>query len=133
VVRERGVDKHLVLVAPLPPPGYEAFVSSLDVRNLTSADRSIGRAVLSRQHDLSVKDSERLLARTAVHMEARMGEGRPPRMNAALFVACMAAAEPPTRTIESSPGSLGAGPSSTPAGWPYDLPLIPASNPLPPE
>lgn len=133
VVRERGVDKHPVLVAPLPPPGYEAFVSSLDVRNLTSADRSISRAVLSRQHDLSLEDSERLLARTAVHMEARMGGRRPTMMNAALFVACVAAAEPPTQTMESSAGSPGAGPSTTPATWSGDLPSIPASDPVPPE
>ena len=144
VVRERSARS---LVAPAwfpPPPGYEAYVASLDVTALGEDAYALLRSFLLRSPELTLGARDHLATRLANPIAVRLGHTPPPHVHPHAFLICVAARwqqshgmQPPThyappppmgppRPPPPAPGSMPA-----PAG-PLPVGLTPPPPPAPP-
>jgi uncharacterized RDD family membrane protein YckC len=92
VLRERSAAVPGVAVRFPTPPGYEAYVATLDVTPLTAEQYSIIRSFLVRVVRLSGPARAGLAVRLANPTAVAMHHDPPPQVNAELFLVCVAAA-----------------------------------------
>jgi uncharacterized RDD family membrane protein YckC len=92
VLRERTAAGSGLAVAFPIPPGYEAYVTSLDVTAVTPDQYSVIRSFLMRILNLSPAARATLAVRLANPTAMRMHHDPPPGVGAELFLICVAAA-----------------------------------------
>jgi uncharacterized RDD family membrane protein YckC len=92
VLRDRVVAGHAVAVSFPPPPGYEAYVASLDVSGLDAEQYAVIRSFLMRVFELSAEARPVLAGRIAEPTAAVMRHTPPPYVGPELFLVCVAAA-----------------------------------------
>ena len=92
VIRERGRTLNRVPVAFHPPPGYEAYVDSLDVGRLDEEDFSLIRSFLLRVTELSPGARRDQAMALAEGVRARIGHTLPGAIDPELFLVCVASA-----------------------------------------
>jgi len=92
VLRERSATSPGVAVSFPTPPGYEAYVGSLDVTHLSARQYSLIRSFLMRVLQLSWPARTRLAVRLANPTAVLLRHTPPPQVNPELFLVCVAAA-----------------------------------------
>ena len=92
VLRERAATGPGVAVSFPPPPGYEAYVASLDVSPLSAEQYSVIRGFLMRVFSLAPAARMALSVRLANPTAVAMHHTPPPAVNPELFLVCVAAA-----------------------------------------
>jgi uncharacterized RDD family membrane protein YckC len=92
VLRERTAARSGVALSFPPPPGYEAYVASLDVTPITPAQYSVIRSFLTRVRELSPVARMSTAVRLANATAVRMHHMPPPTVNPEMFLVCVAAA-----------------------------------------
>lgn len=92
VLRERSATSLGVAVSFPTPPGYEAYVGSLDVTHLSARQYSLIRSFLMRVLQLSWPARTRLAVRLANPTAVLLRHTPPPQVNPELFLVCVAAA-----------------------------------------
>jgi uncharacterized RDD family membrane protein YckC len=92
VVRERDADRGALAVAFPPPPGYEAYCTSLDVSAIGDAQYGVIRSFLLRVLQLTPGARESIAVRIANPVAQRMRHTPPPMLSAEVFLACVASA-----------------------------------------
>jgi uncharacterized RDD family membrane protein YckC len=125
VLRERSAASPGVAVSFPPPPGYEAYVGSLDVTPISAEQYSVIRGFLMRVFELSPPARMTLAIRLANPTAVLMHHTPPPAVSPELFLVCVAAAYQqrhggPSATL--GPAALApfgpqVGPPRPPAGW----------------
>jgi hypothetical protein len=92
VLRERSATSPGVAVTFPTPPGFEAYVASLDVTRLSAAQYSLVRSFLMRVLQLSWPARTSLAVRLANPTAVLLHHTPPPQVNPELFLVCVAAA-----------------------------------------
>jgi uncharacterized RDD family membrane protein YckC len=92
VLRERMASKRPTAVYFGPPPGMEAYVGSLDVGALTTAQYGAVRSFLVRVTELTPAARAALAVRLANPVAVEMHHTPPPMVSPELFLVCVAAA-----------------------------------------
>lgn len=137
VIRVRGADERNVPVSFSPPPGHEAYTSSLDVSALRPRQYQVVRRFLLRAAELAPGARWRLSLRLASAVAAAVGGAIPPGLHPETYLLCVAAASqqrsrwsgfdpsppPPTGAPvpgppvgpPAPPGVVAAGPGPVPA------------------
>ena len=92
VIRDRIASLPPTAVTFPPPPGYEAYTSSLDAAALTEEQYRVVRAFLLRRHAMVAEARARLAATVANGVSRTLRHAPPPMVGAELFLACVAAA-----------------------------------------
>jgi uncharacterized RDD family membrane protein YckC len=125
VLRERSAASPGVAVSFPPPPGYEAYVASLDVTPISAEQYSVIRNFLMRVFQLSTPARMTLAVRLANPTAVLMHHSPPPAVGPELFLVCVAAAYQqrhggPAATLGPAalaPFGSQVGPPRPPAGW----------------
>lgn len=118
VLRERSAAGPGVAVSFPTPPGFEAYVATLDVTPVSAEQYSIIRSFLMRVMRLSGPARATLAVRLANPTAIAMHHDPPPQVNPELFLVCVAAAYQrrhggPLAPVAPPP----AGPPPPPPGW----------------
>lgn len=142
VLRERLASKRPAAVHFPAPPGMEAYVGSLDVGGLTTAQYGAVRSFLVRVGDLAPAARAAMAVRLANPVADRLHHRPPPMVGPELFLVCVAAAyqqrhaaadDPWLRPAGPVPGAFdpdaGAAGPTAPAGWSGRAPVARASGP----
>jgi uncharacterized RDD family membrane protein YckC len=125
VLRERSAAGPGVAVSFPPPPGYEAYVTSLDVSPLSAEQYSVIRSFLMRVFRLAPAARISLAVHLANPTAVAMHHTPPPAVSPELFLVCVAAAYQqhhggPGAALDQPPGSLlttPRGPPPPPPRW----------------
>ncbi len=123
VLRERSAAGPGVAVSFPTPPGYEAYVASLDVTPLSAEQYSIIRSFLMRVLQLSWPARAALAVRLANPTAVLMRHTPPPQVSPELFLVCVASAYQHRYggpvPMARAPGTYGSpiGPPQPPPGW----------------
>jgi uncharacterized RDD family membrane protein YckC len=92
VVRERSAQSRVVPAWFSPPPGYEAYVASLDVSALDDDAYGLVRTYLLRYGELTPGAREHLALRLANPLAVRIDHTPPRWLHPYMFLVCLAAA-----------------------------------------
>jgi len=92
VIRSRRTTTIEVPIAFHPPPGYEHYVSTLDVAALDEEDFSLIRAFLLRVKELDAASRGRMAMDLAEGVRARIRHSLPASIEPELFLVCVASA-----------------------------------------
>ena len=92
VIRERMAALPPTAVTFPPPPGFEAYASSLDASGLSEEQYRVLRSFLLRRHAMTSEARGRLAGRIANGVSRTLRHSPPPMVGAELFLACVAAA-----------------------------------------
>lgn len=92
VVRDRPARRRSMAVAFPPPPGWEAYASSLDVSAITDAQYGLIRSFLIRVFELTPGSRSALAVRLANPTAVRMRHQPPAGLAPEVFLACVASA-----------------------------------------
>jgi uncharacterized RDD family membrane protein YckC len=120
VLRERSVASPDVAVSFPTPPGYEAYVASLDVTRLSAEQYSLVRSFLMRVLQLSWPARTSLAVRLANPTALLLHHTPPPQVNPELFLVCVAAAYQRRfggAAVPAPPPGLATGPPLPPPQW----------------
>ncbi|MEX2293667.1 MAG: RDD family protein [Acidimicrobiales bacterium] len=134
VLRERTVNRPSDAVWFNPPPGFEAYTTTLDVSPITEPQFALVRSYLLRIPDLSPEARASLSVRLATPLVAAMHHHTPPGVHADHFLQCVAAAYqrrhsgPPSAAPNWGPPPPSA-PSDRSGTPPPPLPPPPSSDP----
>ena len=111
VLRERFASKRPVAVHFPAPPGMEAYVGSLDVGTLTTAQYGAVRSFLVRVGDLAPAARAAMAVRLANPVADRLHHRPPPMVGPELFLVCVAAAYQQRHAAADDPWLRSAGPA----------------------
>lgn len=92
VIRDRLAALPPTAVTFPPPPGYEAYATSLDASGLSEEQYRVVRSFLLRRHAMTAEARGRLAGRIANGVSRALRHQPPPMVGAELFLACVAAA-----------------------------------------
>lgn len=92
VIRDARTDVSATPVAFHPPPGYEAYVATLDVGALDDEDFSLVREFLLRVQEMDPTARPALALDLATAVIARIGAGAPPAIDPETWLVCVASA-----------------------------------------
>ncbi|MFN8041334.1 MAG: RDD family protein [Acidimicrobiales bacterium] len=110
VLRERLASKRPAAVHFPAPPGMEAYVGSLDVGGLTTAQYGAVRSFLVRVGDLAPAARAAMAVRLANPVADRLHHRPPPMVGPELFLVCVAAAYQQRHAAADDPWLRPAGP-----------------------
>lgn len=92
VLRERSSSRLPIPVSFPPPPGWDAYVASLDVSAVTAEQYAIVRSFLLRVDELLPAARSQIAVRLANPLAVRMRHRPPPQVAPEIFLVCTAAA-----------------------------------------
>jgi len=114
VIRDRSRTSGRNPIAFEPPPGYEAFIASLDVGRLDEEDFSLIRSFLLRVHELAPSARIRLAAELAAWSKERLGINEPWDISNEMWLVCVASAFQYRRGGLMADAALGLAPIARP-------------------
>jgi uncharacterized RDD family membrane protein YckC len=114
VIRERGRATTEVPIAFLAPPGYEAYVASLDVGALQEEDFSLIRSFLLRVRELTPPARAATAMSLAEGVRRRIRHVLPASIEPELFLVCVASAFQSRRGNLLADAALGLAPVAAP-------------------
>jgi uncharacterized RDD family membrane protein YckC len=123
VVRERAAVRMSVPIVFYPPPGWEHYVASLDVSDMTPGEYETVRSFLIRAREMAPVPRSNLANRLAGPLVSRWHQQGPAGAGSELWLACVAAAyqrlhgAPAAQWGPPVPGPAYPGPAPAPQ-WP---------------
>ncbi|MFZ4519694.1 MAG: RDD family protein [Microthrixaceae bacterium] len=115
VLRERNRTLVETPIAFLAPPGYEAYVASLDVGRLDDEDFSLIRSFLLRVAELSPEARRERAMALATAVRARIDHDLPGAMDPELWLVCVASAHQLRQGNLLADAALGLAPIAAPS------------------